>query len=209
MPGLATPEPAALSADDHAALRCSAAFAIVASMQASDDAPEGWPPLAARGKTFFVETGERVMAKGKLTREAMRDLIAAEVRALQAAKDPDAALAALAQPCTALLDATVAPLIAPDLKQCAAILGLAYDEVHGREGMSPAAQDLRTLASVLSARVREAVIAKGLGSDEADRTLAEAREAMAREAADASGGVDKYDIAHCYDLAKPDEKSHY
>lgn len=201
--------PPQLTQEHRAALRCSAAFAIVASEQSGGDALQGWPPLASRGKVFFADTGERVMAEAALSREAVRDLISGEVRALQTAKDPDAALAALARPCVALLDAAVAPLIVPDLKQCAAILGLAYDEVHTREGLSPAAQDLRTLASVLSAREREAVIATGRSGDEADRTLAQAREAMATEASDAKGGVGKYDISHCYDLAKPDEKTHY
>lgn len=88
-------------------------------------------------------------------------------------------------------------------------MALAVDEVHAREGMSAAAKDLKTLASVLASREREALVAAGRSGDEADRTLAEAREAMAAEAADGAGGVDKYDIAHCYDLAKPNEKSHY
>lgn len=198
-----------ITLDHRAALRCSAAFAIVALQQADGDAPQGWPPLALRGKTFFANTGQQVLADTGLPREAVRDLIAGEVRTLQSAKDPDAALAALAQPCVAMLDASVAPLIVPDLKQCAAILGLAYDEVHGREGLSPAAQDLRTLVSVLSAREREAMMANGRSGDEADRALAQAREAMTAEAKATQGGVDRYDIAHCYDLAKPDEKTHY
>lgn len=200
---------ARLTADARTDLRCAAAFAVVATEQASGEAPTGWPPLASRGRRFFVDTGTRVMADAGLTREAVRGVIAAEVGALQSAASPDAALEALAKPCVARLDASVPPLIVPDLNQCAAILTLAADELHAREGMTPATQDLRTLASVLTSREREALIARGRTGDEADRTVAQAREAMAVEADDDKGGIDKYDVAHCYELAKPDEKTHY
>ncbi|MBF9151314.1 hypothetical protein [Novosphingobium jiangmenense] len=205
-PAQSAPKLTAQTRDD---LRCSAAFAIVALEQSDGDALEGWPQLAVRGRTFFADSGERAMKEGALSREQVRDLIGREVQALQTAPDPDKALAALAKPCVARLDATVPPLVTPTLKQCAAILGLAYAEVHAREGMSASAQDLKTLESVLSSREREALIAAGSSGDDADRTLSEAREAMAVEAADGKGGVDKYDIAHCYELAKPQEKSHY
>lgn len=185
-------------------LRCSAAFAIVAMEQAGGDALPGWPPLALRGKSFFADTGERVMREGGLARDAVRALIAAEVQALQAAPDPDAALAALAEPCIARLDATVPPLKQPDLAQCAAILDMAYEEIHAREGMSAAARDLKTLAMVLADRQRKALTAQGATGEAVDRALTQARAAMA-----AQGVVDQFDIAHCYDLAKPDEKSHY
>jgi hypothetical protein len=200
--------PPQLSSQTRDDLRCSAAFAVVALEQSGGDALDGWPPLAVRGKRFFADTGEHAMKEGALSREQVRDLIVAQVQALQTSPDPDKALAALAKPCTARLDATVPPLVTPDLRQCAAILGLAYAEVHAREGMSASAQDLKTLESVLSSREREAVLAAGGSGDDADRTLAEAREVMAAEAK-GDGGVDRYDIAHCYELAKPQEKSHY
>lgn len=207
------PSGADIIADSRADLQCAAAFAIVATEQAGGDALSGWPPLAQRGKRFFANTGELMVAKTGLSREAVRDLMAADVRALQTAKDPESALAALAIPCLARLDATVPPLTVPDLNQCAAILTLASDELHAREGMTPAVQDLRTLASVLTAREREALIAQGRTGDEADRTVVQAREAMVAEAGEDAnangGGIDKYDVAHCYDLAKPTEKTHY
>lgn len=201
--------PPQMSVQAREDLRCAAAFAIVALEQSGGDALEGWPPLAVRGKTFFADAGERAMKEGALTREQVRDLIGTQVQALQTAPDPDKALSALAGPCLARLDATVPPLVIPTLKQCAAILGLAYAEVHAREGMSTSARDLKTLESVLSSREREAIIASGKSGDEADRVLAEARDAMAAEASDGKAGVNKYDIAHCYELAKPQEKSHY
>ncbi len=201
-----------LTADARTDLRCAAAFAVVATevrSLAKRSADAGWPPLAARGKRFFADTGTRVMTEAGLTREAVRTALASEVVALQSAKDPEAALAALAKPCLARLDASVPPLTVPDLNQCAAILTLAADEIHGRDGMTAAAQDLRTLASVLTAREREALIAAGKTGDEADRTVILAREAMAAEAGDDKGGIDKYDVAHCYELARPTEKTHY
>lgn len=210
-----TRPPAALSAqgalgEDHRSdLRCAAAFAIAASAQAAGAALDGWPPLALRGRTFFADTGERVMRETGLTREAVRELMTAEVRALQTAPDPDAALADMARPCVARLDATVAPLERPSLAQCAAIFDLAQAELAEREGLSPAVRDLMTLGAVLSARAREAVAAGGGSGTAADRQLAETREALAAEAARAPGALERYDIARCYDLAKPEARSHY
>lgn len=203
------PDLSRLTGDHRAALRCAAAFAIVATAQSGGDALPGWPPLSVRGKRYFADTGVVVMKDAGLDRDAVRDLIASEVRAVQTAGDPDAALSALATPCVARLDAAVPPLVTPDLKQCAAIMALAYDELHAREGMTPAARDLKTLASVLSAREREALIAMGRSGDDADRALSQTREALVAEASDGKGGIDKYEIAHCYDLAKPAEKTHY
>lgn len=157
----ATAQPTPLTEAHRTDLRCAAAFAIVALEQSGGDALEGWPPLAVRGKRFFADTGERVMKEAGISRDAVRDAIAGEVRGLQTAADPDAALTALARPCLARLDASVPPLKVPDLKQCAAIMALAVDEVHAREGMSAAAKDLKTLASVLASREREALVAAG------------------------------------------------
>ena len=171
-----------------------------------------FPPLAVRGKRYFVEVSTRVIAEAGLTREQVRDLIVADVGTLQksASADPaDTALTTQMRACLPLLDKAVPPLRTPDLVQCTAILSLAYEEVHGREGMTPAAQDMKTLASVLTAREREALIAAGRSGDQADQAIAEAHDAMLKEAFDEGGGVEKYDIAHCYDLAKPDQKSHY
>ena len=202
-----------LTPEHRAALQCAAVFAIVASEQANGaPAALAFPPLAVRGKRYFVEVSTRVVAEAGLTREQVRDLIVADVGTLQkgASADPaDAALATQMRACVPLLDKAVPPLRAPDLLQCTAILSLAFEEIHGREGMTPAAQDMKTLASVLTAREREALIAAGRSSDQADQAIAEAHDAMLKEAFDEGGGVEKYDIAHCYDLPKPDQKSHY
>lgn len=212
-PPPAVPQPpAALTADHRVALRCAAVFAIVATGQrAGEQAALALPPLAVRGKQYFAQVGEAVVGQAGLTREAVRDLMVAEVASLQkgaqAGRQPD--LAGEVAACLPRLDSAVPPLARPDLLQCTAILSLAYDEVHAREGLSPRARDLATLASVLSSREREALVASGIGTGEADRRLAEARTSMAAEAADERGGVEKYDIARCYELARPEAKSHY
>lgn len=209
----ADPGPTGLTEEHRADLRCAAAFAIVASEQERGAPMAGWPPLGLRGMRFFADVGARVVSEAGLTREQVRDVLTADVAAMQqqavSAADPAAPLSAVMPPCIVRLDKAVPPLRTPDLLQCTAILGLAYEDVHAREGLSPAARDLATLASVLSSREREALVAAGKTGDAADRTLAEARDAMLAELSDGAGGVQKYDIAHCYDLARPNEKSHY
>lgn len=212
---LPTPLKAAPAAPDpelRAELHCAAAFAIAASEQARGSmAALALPPMAVRGKRYFADVGERAVSKGGLSREAVQALLTADVIEMQrrAAADPDGQLAAEVKPCLARLDAAVPPLKVPDLAQCAAILGLAHEEERARDPESAAGRDLQTLAQVLASRARTAFLAGGMGGDSADAALAAAREAMRREAQDQPGGVDTYAIAHCYDLAAPDAKSHY
>jgi hypothetical protein len=203
---------AAISADLRADLHCAAAFAVAATeQQRGTRAALALPPMAVRGKRYFADVGERVLRETGLTREAVRDLLVADVAAMQrrATVDPDGELAAEVKPCLARLDAAVPALQIPDLAQCAAILGLAFEEAHAREPLSLATRDLQTLAQVLASRARTAFITGGASGDGADAALAQAREAMRREAQDRVGGVDNYAIAQCYDLAAPDAKSHY
>jgi hypothetical protein len=203
---------AAPSADLTAELHCAAAFAIAASEQARGSAAAlALPPMAVRGKRYFADVGERAVRAGGMTPETVRDLLTAEVVAMQrrAAADPDRELAGEVKPCLARLDAAVPPLQVPDLAQCAAILGLAYEEERARAPQSPTVRDLQTLAQVLAARARTALITGGASGDGADAALEQAREAMRGEAQSRPGGVDNYAITHCYDLAAPDAKSHY
>lgn len=204
--------PAAPDPELRAELHCAAAFAIAASEQARGSAVAlALPPLKVRGKRYFADVGERAVGTGGLSREAVQALLTDDVIQMQrrAAADPDKTLAAEVKPCLARLDAAVPPLKVPDLAQCAAIMGLAHEEERARDPQSPAARDLQTLAQVLGSRARTALLTGGLGGDSADAALAEAREAMRREAQDQPGGIDTYAIAHCYDLAAPDAKSHY
>lgn len=205
------PDLSRLTATHRQDLQCAATLALAAQAQAQaqgDDAVRDAPPLAVRGKRYFAQVGLRVAREAGLTPEQVRDLLTTDVIALQKAADPDAALRASLAPCLARLEAEVPPLKTPDLLQCTAILSIAYEELHARAGLTPAAQDLKTLASVLSAREHEALVASGKSGDEADAAIAMAHDAMLQEAFEGDG-VEAYDIAHCYDLAKPDPKSHY
>jgi hypothetical protein len=97
------------------ALRCSAAFGIIASEQQRGVTAslKDYPPLGQRGREFFVQTGARLMDEQKLTREQVQMRFKAEVDKLQAeaisAPDPAAMVRAVMVPCLALLDATVPP----------------------------------------------------------------------------------------------------
>lgn len=202
----------ALSAADRAAVRCSAAFAIVAGQQerGAGDA-QGWPPLGWRGREYMVATGERLRASGWTRDEvsaAMRDAAAALQAEAREAGDGEAVLAAVMPPCLALLETQVPPLTQPNLPQCAAILRLSYEEVHAGEGLSARARDLLTLATVLEARARRELTEQGRTAAEADAILALEAESVANAAAE-PGGVGRYDVATCFDLAKPEEKTHY
>ena len=222
-PLMAAPDtPAAPDAALRADLHCAAAFAIAASEQArGSGAAMALPPLAVRGKRFFAETGTRAVEQGGMTPEAVRDLLVAEVAAMQrrAAADPansqpansqaDRELVAEVKPCLVRLDAVVPPLKTPDLAQCAAILTLAWEEERAKGPDSAAARDLQTLAQVLGTRARDGFMAGGKSGNAADAAVEAARDTMRAEAANTPGGVDNYDIAHCYDLAAPDAKSHY
>ena len=205
--------PAGPDPERRAELHCAAAFAIAASEQARGSAAAlALPPLAVRGKRYFADVGERAVRTGGMTQDAVRDVLTAELAEMQrraAAADPEKELTAEVKPCLARLDAAVPPLQVPDLAQCAAILGLAYDEEHARDSQSPASRDLQTLAQVLASRARTAFIAGGASGDGADAALQQARDAMRSEVQNRPGGVDDYAIAHCYDLAAPDAKSHY
>ncbi|WP_068071217.1 hypothetical protein [Novosphingobium lentum] len=220
-PQTAAPDLSRLTEGHTADLRCAAAFAIVASEQQRgvQDAL-AYAPLGYRGKEYFVRVSARVEDEAGLSKEAVRDILVRNVAEMQqqaaAIGDPATELSNVVKPCLARLDKEVAPLVRPDLLQCSAILQVAYEQLHASEGLTPAAQDLRTLASVLTAREHEALVAGGKSGEEADRALGQAHDALLAEAfaqTDKAGGdggaIEKYDIAHCYDLARPDPKSHY
>lgn len=205
------PDLSHLTLAHRAALKCAAAFAIVASEQQRGlDSALAFPPLAWRGKEYFVRTSAKVIDEAGLTRDQVRDLLVADVAAFQkqaaGSKDPDGTVTAAMKPCLPLLDAEVPPLATPTLLQCSAMLAITYDEVHAREGLSPTAKDIATLASVLADRARKEQLASGKSGDDADRAIEEAKEALL---ADGGSGADKYEVSVCYDLAKPDPKTHY
>ena len=60
----------AMSLEQQMLLRCSAAFAIVADQQARGLASAGaYPPMAQRGREFFVRSSARLMDELHLPRE--------------------------------------------------------------------------------------------------------------------------------------------
>jgi hypothetical protein len=211
----AAPPAAKLDAEQSAALACAATFAVVASEQARGvKSAYAWPPLRARGREYFVRIGARTMDQSGATREQVRAWLEADVAELQqrakASGDPDAVLAAAVRPCLPRLDAEVPPLPAPTLAQCTAIMALAFEEVYAREGLAGAeARDLKTLATVLESRQRKALQEQGLSGEESDRRIAEAHDAMLKEAMEAGPGVEKYDLQTCYELARPEPDKHY
>ena len=210
------PDYSRLTEDHKAALRCAAAFAVVATeQQRGEKAALGYPPLTSRGKEYFVRVAAQVMDQTGLARDAVRALLVQDVAEMQqqagAIADPAGEIKLVMRPCLDRLEKLVAPLKTPDLLECSAILTVAADEVHAREGMTPAAADLTTLATVLTTRAREAQIAKGQSGNEADTAVQLAREKVVKLTAPGApgGGADQYDIAHCYELSKPSPKSHY
>lgn len=112
-PHAATAQPSVVDLDT--ALRCSAAFGIVAQQQASSAGPAltDYPPLNQRGREFFVQTAARLMDARQLGRPAVQQRFIAEVAKLRsetsAAADPAASFKAIMTPCLAVLDLTVPP----------------------------------------------------------------------------------------------------
>ena len=93
------PEPAAVAQGEIApldppmtlaertALRCSAAFSLVAGRQQSGDpAAREFPPLSERGREFFVRTAAGIMDSRGWNRQQVAMLMQAEGRSLVAEK---------------------------------------------------------------------------------------------------------------------------
>ena len=211
----ASPKLPELNTDQKAQLTCSAVFAIVASDQArGEEAALRFPPLKVRGREYFVRFGAQTIDKTGASREAVKVLLEGEVERLQklaaAMGDPQGTLSRTLAPCLPRLEAEVPPLAKPTLGQCTAILTLAYEEVYAREGIAGGeARDLKILSAVVESRDRKAMSLQGLSSNEIDRKVSEEHDRMLKEALKTGPGVEKYDLQTCYELAKPDEKSHY
>ena len=118
-PALATPPPRLVpTVELPAAVRCAALFGIVASEQARGVADaQRFPPLAQRGREFFVQTGARLMDAEGLDRAAVQARMQAEVERIQAessaASDARAFVDSAMQPCLILLDQTVPDKLPP------------------------------------------------------------------------------------------------
>ena len=186
-------------------ISCAAAFAIVASEQDRGvESALAYPPLGVRGQQFFIDVGDRVMRETGLDREAVRDLLVEAAAALQRqaveAHDPNAALDAVMTPCLKRLVEVQGETATPDITECAAILAIARDALEAREGQSPAAKDMATLASVLESRARDELRAAGLSGNEQDQRLVETREKLEAAGEDQRSDLD---YAACFELAAP------
>lgn len=89
MPALASaqpmPAPATkpISLESRTALRCSAAFALVADGQARADKDAlAYPALGERGREFFVRTSARIMDDTGMDRDAVAAALMAEAQRL-------------------------------------------------------------------------------------------------------------------------------
>lgn len=93
--------PKPLSLQQASALKCSAAFAIGATMQARGQGIE-WPALGQRGREFFVRASAQIMDETGRT----RDQVAAELSGHAKQLGEPGALAAAMGPCLLLLGAS-------------------------------------------------------------------------------------------------------
>lgn len=185
-------------------LRCVAALAIVATEQ--ERGSEGWsryPRLAEDGATYAGRVVAEVAKASRRPPEAVQQAIVDAVAAIQheAGESADAFARAEADRCLPLMRAKVPPLPQPTLPQCAAYIRLAYDDVRAREGATPAARDLATIASVLDHRARESLRDAGRSQPEIDEAMGREKERIT--AAAKAGKTDRVDLPHCFDLAAP------
>ena len=107
----AAQEPPRFTLEHRMLLRCSAVFAIVAAEQQRGVASAlAYPPLAERGREYFVRSSARLMDDLKLTREQVEASLRAEVEGLRkattAGDDSAAAIDGVMQPCLSALEAS-------------------------------------------------------------------------------------------------------
>lgn len=101
----------AFTLEQRLLLRCSATFAIVAGEQArGQEMALAYPPLAERGREYFVRASVKLMDELQLTREQVEASLRVEVDALQRASvdaaDPAEYVNNLMEPCLSALEAS-------------------------------------------------------------------------------------------------------
>lgn len=205
--------PPALTQTQRDDLTCAAAFAIIASEQERGvTSALAYPTMVTRGRTYFVNTAERIVTETASSDAAIGAALTQIVQKLQSdaaqSNDPAGVVDAIMTPCLEKLDAAVPVPPPPSMLQCAVYVQLAYEEVKGREGDSTTARDLKTLASVLESRARDEMRDEGLSGNEADAKLIETREAAiaTEKARDPSDDLTDIDFEVCFNMAKPAEK---
>ncbi|MEL6237386.1 MAG: hypothetical protein AAFQ90_02210 [Pseudomonadota bacterium] len=93
------PEP--LSFQEKAALRCSAALALVGARQTDGEEPSNWPDVSERGREFFVQSLAGIMDTRGLDRAAIEREVRREAQRLIEADEVDAVMPA----CLLMLEA--------------------------------------------------------------------------------------------------------
>ena len=191
--------PSPLTSEQSQRIRCVAVLAIVAGEQQRHTAAAlELPPLERRGARFAQIVGDAMMKETGRSQAQVRDLILAEVASVQKGAGSTAKLPVEeARHCVDVMNTVAPPLPPPSTVQCAGLLKLAADDVKRREGMSKAATDLITIASLLDNRARAALGEAGKTAAESDRELTLAREAIAAKPETAP------DMEACVELAQP------
>lgn len=80
---------APISEENRAALRCSAAFALVGARQAQGEGTKQWPEIQERGREFFVVALAGIMDEHKLDRAAIEREVRAEAQRLNQTGEVD------------------------------------------------------------------------------------------------------------------------
>ncbi len=101
------PEVAPLSLENRTALRCAAAFAIIADGQARGNRKSlAYPALGQRGREFFVRTSARVMDDTGMDRTAVADVLRAQAQGLQVDGERGREIDQIMPACLLLLEAS-------------------------------------------------------------------------------------------------------
>jgi len=99
----ASPQTVELTQENRAAVRCSAAFAMVAHDQSTgSESAQKWPDLGTRGREFFVVALAQLMDQTGLDRNGVSRLVAAEAQRLRDAGEVDRVMPA----CLLMLEAS-------------------------------------------------------------------------------------------------------
>ena len=86
--------PQALTQEDRAMLRCSAAFALAGGRSPGADDHEDTADLKQRGREFFVQSLAMIMDERGLDRAAIEEAVRAEAKALSESQEVDAVMPA-------------------------------------------------------------------------------------------------------------------
>ncbi len=99
----ATALPPALTEENRAVIRCSAAFALIAARQDEGDPDaQQWPALTERGREFFVRSLASIMDQHGLDREQIAALVRTESLAMHQTDQPNQLMPA----CLLMLEAS-------------------------------------------------------------------------------------------------------